>query len=72
MASLTAQEIISHPEFAYVNWNLAPTRKERIPIGRGRGGPFRIAYEIHGSGPIHTVVGLPRTALNNLIMYNSG
>jgi hypothetical protein len=59
MPNLTAREIISHPEFAYVNWNLAPTRKERLAVGRGRGGPFRVAYEIHGHGPIHTVVRFP-------------
>lgn len=56
MAPLTAAEILAHPEFPYVNWNLAPTRKERIVVGRGRGGPFRIAYEIHGRGPIRTIV----------------
>ena len=55
---MKAEDIVVHPEFPYVNWNLAPTRKERIVIARGRGGPFRIAYEIHGKGPIHMVVSL--------------
>jgi hypothetical protein len=58
MAPMNAAEILAHPEFPYVNWSLAPTRKERIVIGKDRGGPFRIAYEIHGNGPIRMVVSL--------------
>jgi hypothetical protein len=53
---LTASQILAHPEFPYVNWDLPPQRKERLVIGRGRGGPFKISFEIHGKGPIKTVV----------------
>jgi hypothetical protein len=56
MAPLTAAEILAHPEFPYVTWTLPATRKERVVVGRGRGGPFRIAYEVHGKGPIRLVV----------------
>jgi hypothetical protein len=53
---LTAKEIIAHPEFPYVTWLLTPTRRERVAVGRGRGGPFRISFEVHGKGPIKLVV----------------
>jgi hypothetical protein len=56
MAPMKAAEIVVHPEFPYVNWNITPSRKERIVVGRDRGGPFRIAFEIHGKGPIRMVV----------------
>jgi len=53
---MTAKEILAHPEFPYVTWLLTPTRRERVKVGSGRGGPFRICYEIHGKGPIKLVV----------------
>jgi hypothetical protein len=53
---LTAEELQAHPEFPYVELNLTPTRKESVSVAAGRGGPFQLAYEIHGSGPIHLVV----------------
>lgn len=53
---LTAEELQAHAEFPYVEWDLTPARKESIPVAAGRGGPFQLTYEIHGSGPIHLVV----------------
>jgi pimeloyl-ACP methyl ester carboxylesterase len=54
-APLTAAELMAHPEFDNVTWNLTPTRKESIFVANGRGGPIKIVYEIHGHGPIHLV-----------------
>lgn len=54
---LTAAELIKHPEFEHVIYDLQPTKKGKVTVAQGRGGPFNIAYEIHGHGPIHLVVG---------------
>ena len=53
---LTAAEIIAHPEYEHVNWHLKPEKKAKLAVASGRGGPFEIAYEIHGNGPRHLVV----------------
>ena len=53
---LTAAELIQHPAFPDVIWDLKPTTKGKCAVAASRGGPFNIAYEIHGSGPIRTVV----------------
>ncbi|KAI9852656.1 MAG: hypothetical protein M1838_006113 [Thelocarpon superellum] len=46
-------EIVKHPEFPHVTWDLPPAEKGKLAVARGRGGPFNIAYEVHGHGPIH-------------------
>lgn len=56
---LRPAEIIQHPAFENVIYDLKPTEKGFAPVAVGRGGPFNIAYEIHGSGPKHLVVGPP-------------
>lgn len=53
---LSAEEVQNHPEFAHVNWKLPYERRERIDVANGRGGPFKMAYELHGRGPQKTVV----------------
>lgn len=53
---LTAAEIVKHPEFEHVTWDLKPAKKGKTTVAIGRGGPIRIAYEIHGHGPIKLVV----------------
>ena len=60
---LTAAEIVEHPAFNTVKWQLKPTKKGKCPAARGRGGPFEIAYEIHGTGPIHLVVSSSRNSV---------
>ncbi|OLN92747.1 putative aminoacrylate hydrolase RutD 1, partial [Colletotrichum chlorophyti] len=47
----TAEETIKHPSFPSTIWNLEPDRKGKCPVAEGRGGPFNIAWEIHGHGP---------------------
>lgn len=58
-APLTAAEIVHHPEFATVTWDLKPSAKGEINVAEGRGGPIKIAYEVHGTGPLHLVVHAP-------------
>ena len=55
-APLTAAEILKHPEFEHVVWDLRPAKKGKATVAQGRGGPIRISYEIHGNGPIRLVV----------------
>ncbi|TKA61158.1 hypothetical protein B0A55_11568 [Friedmanniomyces simplex] len=47
---LSVDEVLQHPEFPHVNWDLKPDRKERIDVAAGRGGPFKLSYELHGHG----------------------
>ena len=54
---LSAEEVQNHPEFKHVNWDLKPDRKERINVAAGRGGPFKLSYELHGHGPRKIIVG---------------
>ena len=49
--------MVEHPEFARVVWDLPAAKKGKVTVGQGRGGPFEIAYEVHGRGPTHMVVG---------------
>ena len=57
MPQLTAAEIVKHPEYKNVIWDLPPAKKDKVEIARGRpGGPFKIAYEVHGHGDTKLVV----------------
>lgn len=53
---LTVDEIIQHPGFQNVIHNLNPTTRGTVAVAHNRGGPINIAYEVHGSGPIHIIV----------------
>ena len=63
---LTAAEILAHPEYPHTQWDLEPTKSDKISVASGRGGPFNLSYEVHGHGP-HKIVwimglgGLKRT-----------
>ncbi|KAI7225642.1 alpha/beta-hydrolase [Hortaea werneckii] len=48
---LSAEEVQNHPEFQHVNWDLPYEKRELIDVAAGRGGPFKLAYELHGKGP---------------------
>ena len=54
--SLTAAELIKHPEFLKVYWDLQPTKKGKVEVAKDRGGPVDIVYEVHGHGPKLMVV----------------
>lgn len=53
---LTVEEIQQHPEYPYINWDLPCSKKEKISVATGRGGPFKLAYELHGRGPRKIIV----------------
>ena len=53
---MNAAELENHAEFPFITWKLSPTKKGKLPVAVGRGGPFDIAYEVHGNGPIRLVV----------------
>lgn len=53
---LKAAQLQEHPEFPYLSWDLTPTQKGHVSVASGRGGPFKVAYEVHGHGPRHLVV----------------
>ena len=57
---LTVAEVQEHPEYPHVNWDLKPDKHEKIDVAGGRGGPFKLAYELHGHGPrkVVLIVGL--------------
>ena len=55
-APLSAVELVEHPEFEHVIWDLNPAKKGKTAVAVGRGGPIQIAYEIHGIGPTKLVV----------------
>ncbi|KAI7371367.1 alpha/beta-hydrolase [Hortaea werneckii] len=48
---LSADQVQNHPEFQHVNWDLPYEKRELIDVAAGRGGPFKLAYELHGRGP---------------------
>ena len=49
-------EVLAHPSYPEVVWNLTPDQKGRAPVALKRGGPIEIEYEIHGRGDIKLVV----------------
>ncbi|KAE8154195.1 Alpha/Beta hydrolase protein [Aspergillus avenaceus] len=56
MAPLTAAEIVKHPAYSSVGWNLPPTTSGTCPVAQNRrGGPINLYYETHGSGPAKLV-----------------
>lgn len=55
---LKAAEIISHPAFHTIEWDLSPKDKGSTEVAKGRpGGPFKLYWEVHGRGDVKTVVG---------------
>ncbi|KAF2746668.1 alpha/beta-hydrolase [Sporormia fimetaria CBS 119925] len=52
---MSPEELLQHPEFDHLIWDLKPTSKGKFPAAKTRGGPINIAYEIHGHGDRHLV-----------------
>ncbi|KAA8642921.1 hypothetical protein EYZ11_009659 [Aspergillus tanneri] len=56
MPPLTAAEILAHPAYQAVGYNLSSTSSGTCLVARNRrGGPFNLYYEIHGTGPVKLV-----------------
>jgi len=53
---LSAAEIVEHPEFDGVVWDLKPAAEGFYAVAKDRWGPINLSYEIHGNGPIRLVV----------------
>ena len=51
------EEVLAHPAYPTAVWKLKPTQSGMLPVASGRGGPFNICWEVHGSGDIKLVVG---------------
>ena len=58
MAPLTAEELQKHPEYEHTIWNLKPSLQGKVAVANDRGGPFNIAYEVHGHGNRKLVVSM--------------
>ncbi len=73
---LKAAEIISHPAFDTVEWDLPPTKEGYAEVAKGRaGGPFKLYYEIHGQGDVKLVVGafkIPQCLFTSCAMRRAG
>lgn len=53
---LTVEEVLAHPEYPHVDWDLPADKQGKINVAAGRGGPFKLAYETHGHGPHRILV----------------
>jgi hypothetical protein len=53
---MTPEELLAHPEYNHLIWDLKPSRQGKVAVAKSRGGPINIAYEIHGHGKTHLVV----------------
>lgn len=62
----TVEETLKHPAYPTAIWKLVPHKKGRAPVAEGRGGPFNIGWEIHGSGPTKLVVSRSRARVDRL------
>jgi len=51
-------EILAHTAYPDTIWNLTPTQSGQLPVAAGRGGPFKIDWEVHGKGDIKLVVSI--------------
>ena len=53
---ITVAETVKHPAFPTAVWNLEPAKKGLLPVAEGRGGPFNLSWEVHGTGPVKMLV----------------
>lgn len=53
---LKAVELKAHPGYKHIEWDLPPTKQGKCEVARGRGGPFKLHYEVHGQGETKLVV----------------
>ncbi|KAI8629604.1 Alpha/Beta hydrolase protein [Xylariaceae sp. FL1651] len=48
----SVEEVVKTEAFPTAIWQLDPHRDGMLPVAAGRGGPFKIHWEIHGDGPV--------------------
>ena len=53
---MLAADIVKHPEYDKVWWDLQPAQSGKVAVAKDRWGPINIAYEVHGTGPVKLVV----------------
>ncbi|KAI0993713.1 hypothetical protein K3495_g14471 [Podosphaera aphanis] len=51
----SVDQIRAHPSFPDTIWKLTPSNSGRLPVAAGRGGPFLIDWEVHGTGDIKII-----------------
>lgn len=47
---MSLDEVTNHPEYPHIYWDLKPQKQDYLNVAAGRGGPFRLSYELHGHG----------------------
>ncbi|KAI1333855.1 alpha/beta-hydrolase [Xylariaceae sp. FL0016] len=47
----SVEKIVQDEAFPTAIWQLEPHRSGHLPVAEGRGGPFKIHWEVHGDGP---------------------
>ena len=70
MPQLTAAQILAHPEFGKVAWEGQPNKQDSVDVAKGRGGPFKIAYEVHGRGNTKLVVSSAALSLSFHLFFS--
>ncbi len=53
---MLAADVVKHPEYDTVVWDLQPAKSGKVAVAKDRSGPINIAYEVHGTGPVKLVV----------------
>ncbi|KAI0203481.1 Alpha/Beta hydrolase protein [Astrocystis sublimbata] len=51
----TAAEVAKTDAYPGVTWRLEPHSEGETPVAAGRGGPFKIHWEVHGDGPVKLI-----------------
>lgn len=52
----TVAETLAHPSYPTVTWSLRPSKSGYLPIAANRGGPFKVHWELHGTGPCRLIL----------------
>lgn len=50
------KDVLEHPTYPSTIWQLKPDQQGKLSVAEDRGGPFNIAWEVHGHGDIKLVV----------------
>lgn len=52
----SVDEVAKTDAFPTAIWRLDPHQEGMLSVAAGRGGPFNVHWEIHGSGPVKLIV----------------